>query len=396
MRLAILFHRFGPYHLARLRSLSEVCDVTAIEFSGVNRDYPWAGDSSEQITFRRVRPFPETDPGNMAGSDVMSRICNVLNDVQPESVAIPGWSEKAALSALRWCLSNGVPGVLMSDSHGMHRRLNPVWEMAKTRLVKLYGAGLVAGSPHRRYLESLGMSADKIFIGYDVVDNNYFAEGSRGGRIDGAWPTVEKSKTYFLSTCRFIPEKNLPVILRAFALYRNRSGSGGWKMVLLGDGPLKFEVIKLQRELGLDGDLVLPGFEQYDRIPIYYSAAGALILPSVSDTWGLAVNEAMACGLPVLVSNRCGCAPDLVQDGRNGFTFDPHDADELAVLMCKIASDQCDRESMGKASQEIIANWTPEVFAQNLVKAVETALASPRPKASLFNRILLKALIDRP
>ncbi len=396
MRLAILFHRLGPYHLARLRSLSEVCDLTAIEFSGVNRDYTWAEDNLGPINFRHVRPFPDTDPGNMAGNVVMGRICNALNVVRPQAVAIPGWIEKAALSALHWCLHNAVPAVFMSDSHDLNRRLNPAREMIKARLARLYGAGLVAGSPHGRYLESLGMPADKIFTGYDVVDNSYFAGPARVGQTGEVRQVLEIPKPYFLSTCRFIPEKNLPVLLRAFALYRERSGSGGWKMVLLGDGPLRHEILKLKARLRLDGSLVLPGFEQYDRIPVYYSAAGALILPSVSDTWGLAVNEAMACGLPVIVSRNCGCAQDLVEEGQNGFTFDPQDADALAGLMSKIASDECDRDSMGRASREIISRWTPEVFAQNLLKAAESALAAPPPKAGLSDSILLTALIHRP
>jgi glycosyltransferase involved in cell wall biosynthesis len=149
--------------------------------------------------------------------------------------------------------------------------------------------------------------------------------------------------------------------------------------------------------LGLDGSVRLPGFVQYDGLRALYARAGAFILPSVSDPWGLVVNEAMAAGLPVLVSNRCGCAPDLVEEGRNGFTFDPYDIEGLARLMLRMSSmSDAERAAMGQASREIIRRWTPETFATNLMKVVEVALAAPRPKATLLDKLLLWALIHRP
>jgi glycosyltransferase involved in cell wall biosynthesis len=105
----------------------------------------------------------------------------------------------------------------------------------------------------------------------------------------------------------------------------------------------------------------------------------------------------MAAGLPVLVSNRCGCAPDLVEEGRNGFTFDPYDTEQLAGLMLRLSTmSDAERAAMGQASREIISRWTPETFATNLSKAVEVALAAPRPKATLLDKALLWALIHRP
>lgn len=107
------------------------------------------------------------------------------------------------------------------------------------------------------------------------------------------------------------------------------------------------------------------------------------------------MNEAVACGLPVVVSERCGCAPDLVENGRNGFTFDPYDVDALATLLGKIASRHCDRLAMGKASREIISQWSPETFATGLQRAVEAALAVPRRDAGLLDQALLLALSRR-
>ncbi len=241
------------------------------------------------------------------------------------------------------------------------------------------------------------MSCERIFTGYDVIDNHYFAIGSDQARhdADNIRTRFALPQRFFLASNRFIEKKNLPRLLNAYTLYRNQAGPAAWKLVLLGDGPLKAQLQALIVQKDLSPWVLMPGFKQYDQLPAYYGLAGAFIHASTTEQWGLVVNEAMASGLPVLVSNRCGCAPDLVEEGRNGYTFDPYDVDALARLMLNIAADDCDRAAMGQASREIIARWTPQTFAENLYKAAEAALNAPRPKASLLDRMLLWALIRR-
>ncbi len=117
---------------------------------------------------------------------------------------------------------------------------------------------------------------------------------------------------------------------------------------------------------------------------------------STTEQWGLVVNEAMASGLPVLVSERCGCASDLVKPGANGFTFDPCDVEALAGLMERVAAMPDEqRRAMGGVSQCIIARWGPERFAEGLMQAVEVARSRPPLRASWLDRSLLWALVHR-
>jgi len=200
-----------------------------------------------------------------------------------------------------------------------------------------------------------------------------------------------------LASGRFIAKKNFDRLMEAYARYRVALGEGAWRLVILGDGRLRNRLEGRLRSLGLGGYVYLPGFKQYSQLPAYYGLAQAFIHSSAVEQWGLVVNEAMAAGLPVLVSERCGCAPDLVEEGRNGFTFDPYDVEALAGLMVRLSSmsDQ-QRQPMGQASREIISRWTPQTFAENLVKAVEAALEAPPPKARLSDKALLWALAHRP
>ena len=147
--------------------------------------------------------------------------------------------------------------------------------------------------------------------------------------------------------------------------------------------------------LALSENVKMPGFQQYRELPLYYGLASVFILPSTTEQWGLVVNEAMASGLPVLVSNRCGCAPDLVEEGRNGYTFDPFDQTNLADLMLRISDDGCDREAMGRVSRKIIAEWSPERFGYNLIQAANRAIGLPRRTSGLIDTLILKLLIAR-
>jgi glycosyltransferase involved in cell wall biosynthesis len=104
----------------------------------------------------------------------------------------------------------------------------------------------------------------------------------------------------------------------------------------------------------------------------------------------------MACGLPVIVSNRVGCAQDLVQDGVNGYTFDPYDVEQLAQLMHRLTeAPKHSLSEMGDASRTIIADWGPERFASGLKQALDCALKVGPKRASLLQRLLLKALLWR-
>ncbi|MCL4553022.1 MAG: glycosyltransferase, partial [Candidatus Marsarchaeota archaeon] len=120
---------------------------------------------------------------------------------------------------------------------------------------------------------------------------------------------------------------------------------------------------------------------QIDGLPLVYGLAKCFILPSTDlETWGLVVNEAMASRLPVLVSRRCGCWPELCWRGINGFDFDPADVDRLAGLMLRMSGGQVDLQKMGQASHQIISNFTPVTWAAALADCAETLVGLRRTR----------------
>jgi glycosyltransferase involved in cell wall biosynthesis len=403
--VAVLFHRLGPYHHARLRAAGRVLATNAIELSGADECYAWDKIHGSE-GFERATLFEGADSHTRPEGEVRRAVESALNACRPAGVAINGWSDPAALGALQWCLQAGTPAIVMSESTEWDGRRRPWLEWVKSRIVRLCSAGLAGGKPHADYLAKLGMPPGRIFTGYDVVDNDYFAAGA--ARARGQLAEIRNRhklpESYFLASARFVEKKNLPGLIEAYGRYRELASGGRkskpgsdrlWHLVLLGDGQLKPVILERIAALGLAGCVHLPGFVQYPELPAYYGLAGAFIHASTTEQWGLVVNEAMASDLPVLVSQRCGCAQDLVQQGVNGFTFDPFDIEAMARVMHQLTESPDRLSAMGQASGRLIKDWGPERFGENLGRAMDASMDSPRPPASRFDVALLRMLARR-
>jgi glycosyltransferase involved in cell wall biosynthesis len=403
MRLAVLFDNLGPYHLARLRAAAGSYDLRAVEFASRSREYEWNESDARGLQKAVIHQSGSSD--DLTVSEYQNRLFRVLDDYDPSAVAVPGWGSRGALLALKWCLLRGIRGIVMSESTSWDEKRRPFREWVKRRIISSYSAALVGGTPQRDYMEKLGMPSDLISLGYDAVDNSFFAKKAEepGG---GGWDVGNEKRPYFLASARFIQKKNLFQLLRAYARYRelmnssildgrHSSGSRPWDLLLLGDGALRSDLSLLISDLGIDGHVQMPGFKQYEELPSYYAHAGAFIHASTTEQWGLVVNEAMASGLPVLVSNRCGCAADLVKEGENGWTFDPTNEEQMADCMRRISADDEVRFAMGSRSREIIRGWGPDRFAAGLSAAVNASFDAPPPLIGVSDRILFAALLGQ-
>jgi 1,2-diacylglycerol 3-alpha-glucosyltransferase len=389
--IAVVFHHNGPYHHARLNAAADRLAVTGIEWSAKGYDSWGAADSPAR--YRKVSLFSEATDQYPAKAQLRRVFWSALEQANPDVVAVNGWNNFGSLAAADCCVRLGIPMVVMSESARQDEPRTWWKEMIKRRIVDLHSAALVGGQRHAEYLVELGMPRERIFTGYDVVDNKYFRQAaeeirSRRSEIRQKFGLPEN---YSLASARFVEKKNLRGLIRAYAKYRQNSEVGGdlpWDLVLLGDGPLREALNSQLSTLNLYGHVHLPGFKQYDELPVYYALAKAFVHPSTTEQWGLVVNEAIASGLPVIVSERCGCVPELVRG--NGFTFDPIDERELPSRLLQIASLSDDeRRSLGDASYRIAENFAPEHFGEGLEQAAQLALTHPR-KASLLGRTLIK------
>lgn len=399
--LAILIDRIGPYHFSRLRTMGASIPTVAIETYGMDDVYQWDLVKGSD-NFKRVTLFAGREAQARFGATLRQRVHAALEACQPAAVAVPGWADPAGLIALQWCMSRRIPAIMMSDSTEWDQSRNFWKEWIKGYLVRLASAGLVAGTPHAAYIQKLGMDSRRVFMGYDVVDNDHFEKGADEARQRDPELRTKHGlpKKYFLASARFVEKKNLIRLIRAYARYRDlaRKSAGpdsdadAWDLVLLGDGPMRGAIDEQIAAFNLKQRVWLHGFKQYDELPIFYGLAKVFVHASTTEQWGLVVNEAMASGLPVMVSNRCGCAMDLVKESVTGFSFDPLNLEEMADMMFRFAAKPAELAKMGEAARKLMANWGCDRFMHGLLKARETAINAPLPKAPLLAPIIFKSL----
>jgi 1,2-diacylglycerol 3-alpha-glucosyltransferase len=394
---ALVWLDLGHYHAARSRALhgQSTLAVQTVEVFGAAGFAHFRASSSMRDGFCLLTLGNAHDASAEA---LRTSVIQALDQIAPNVVFTPGWSMTPALAALEWCVAHRTPCVIMSDTVWEAQSRSIAKEVLKSRLVRLGQAGFVAGSAAAAYLAQLGMPEDRISLGFDAIDEQHFSDGAAHAKLY-ALALRERyglPERYLLLCARLIPEKNLSAFLDALHAHREAFGDSALKVVQVGPGPLEIEIRAQVARLGLIDNFIMLGSLDYQSLPVLYGLADALILPSVSETWGLVVNEAMAAGLPVLVSELCGCTSDLVEHGGNGFVFNPRDKPAMTEALGKFARLSPEaRASMGARSQVIIADWGLERFVKGFDAAANAALNAPYRPPSPVDRWLLKAVARR-
>jgi glycosyltransferase involved in cell wall biosynthesis len=301
-------------------------------------------------------------------------VAAALRRVAPAAVVCGGYSYLAAWQAALWASRNYVPLLLWSESTAQDmRRRHAVVEFMKKRFRRMCRAFVAAGMSSRDYLLLLGAPGHSIFIAPDAVDIQFFSRLAETARERATEVRVRHGlpSRYFLCVGRLVREKGVLDLLAAYAKL-DESMRAQIGLVFVGDGPLRSELMERAAQIR-QGEIKFCGWVDREQLPEIYAVAEALVFPTYSDPWGLVVNEAMACGLPVVASAVAGCVPDLVENGGNGFTVTPGDVESLAVAMQKLFNQPNVRLRMRDRSTSIIQAYTPEACSAGFVKAVTFA-----------------------
>ena len=246
----------------------------------------------------------------------------------------------------------------------------------KKFLINLSDAYIVPGTMARRYLESLGVCRQKIFIVLNSFDLDFFQKHSR------LKPEQKKNikkilgineKKIILYVGRLVTDKGIKILLEAFSKitqkYRNVS------LLIVGDGPEKAELQKLCTAKKMER-VYFAGLRQKEELPNFYGISDIFVLPSKGDAWGYAINEAMACGLPIITTNMVGAAYDVVKHGENGLIIQDCTIDSLhGALETLLKYPEQKLREMGEASQRLIAPYTHKNSANRFLKAIRAVLA---------------------
>lgn len=314
------------------------------------------------------------------------KVAGALRKANPDVIVCGGYNYLASWQALRWAKRNCVPFLLWCESTAKDNRASHrVVESLKQNFFDKCDGCIVPGMAAEEYVRQMGVSPEHIFVAPNAVDNHLFASRANHARQNASRVRAELDlpSQYFLFAGRLVKSKGIFELWEAYgSLTENLRSQFG--LVFAGDGPLRPELERIAKSI-CPGTIRLAGFVQRDQLASYYGLADCLVFPTHSDPWGLVVNEAMACGLPVICGRSAGCAADLVK--ANGRMIDPQNVDQLVLAMQEIATDADLRRQMSDESLKIIRNYSPEICAAGIAQAALAYHSTPgisieRPSSS--------------
>ena len=293
-----------------------------------------------------------------------------LQRLQIDVVVVNGWVVKTCVQTLKACRRLGIPCIVRGEANDLRPRA--WWKKLLQRvLVRRYDAVLAIGQANRSFYLSRGVQAARIFHAKYCVENSRFMAASavseiRRGELRAKWSVAEN--VVCLLYCGKVETKKHPLELLQ-AVSRACTAGARLHLLMVGDGPLRPACEALIRDQSLP--VTITGFLNQSEIVDAYVAADVLALPSdAGETWGLVVNEAMACGRPALVSDQVGCAADLIEEDKTGWVFPFGDWRRLAELLAVISESPERVRSMGDACRQKIRGYSPEAAAEGIAEAV--------------------------
>jgi glycosyltransferase involved in cell wall biosynthesis len=256
-----------------------------------------------------------------------------------DAFIINGWFLKSYVQALAACTARGIPALVRGDSQlamSTSKLRKTVKSLTYPFLLRTFSACLYVGTRNREYLESYGVAAERLFHAPHAVDNRRFAERAAQARNRRTQLRselgFEERDVIALFVGRLVESKHPEHLIRAL---QQVPSDLRVRPAFVGTGPLEPELRARAAQAGIEA--VFLGFRNQQDLPDMYAAADFLVLPSDgSETWGLVVNEGMACGLPAIVSRAVGCSPDLIDEAKTGYSFPFGDIPALARAIAKL------------------------------------------------------------
>lgn len=237
-------------------------------------------------------------------------------------------------------------------------------------LLPSFDAVAYIGKRNREYYEHYGVRSERLFPAPYSVDNEFFssrAESARShrGEIKATFGITDDAPVVLFSG-KLITVKQPAMLLQAFAKVRRRYPC---HLLYVGEGELRPRLEEIVRKERIP-DVHFAGFVNQSRIPGLYASADLFVLPSIHEPWGLVVNEAMACGLPIIASDRVGSAVDLIRDGFNGYTYPYDNCEKLGEHIERLVASEELRARLARGSSDLISSWTVQKAADGIVAAV--------------------------
>ena len=378
IRVTAVFPEPTPYRaplLDRVAVVPEI-DLTVVYAADTVARRTWRVEPRHRAVFLRGVHLPGAATVLHHDYPLTPGIVRALTDARPSVVVVSGWSTFAAQAAIAWCRLRHVPYVLVVESHDEGPRSSWRRRVKNTvvpSVVQNASGVLVTGTLARNSMIARGASPARVHVFANTIDVEEL--GERADRLAERRSELrselaaEVDDVVVLSVARLAPEKGLDVLVRAVA----DANDPRLLLLLAGDGPERVRLERLVAELGVRA--VFAGDIEWEKLVQLYVAADVFALLSEREPWAVVVNEAAACGLPLVLSDRVGAAHDLLVDGENGFRVPAGDVDAAARALRALASDPTMRGAQGVRSREVVREWGYGPSVEGFRAAVREAAA---------------------
>jgi len=364
MNIGFLTNISSPY---KTLQINEFCKISYLEITvyytePTNKNIKWEERTADfkEVPLRQYRFLPKINIILNAG------IIKIFNE--NDVIIVSGYEQLSmiCLSFLCWLFNK--PYIVFFDGISRYKLKNPgniIKRTVKSFVANGSSAIMANGSIGRLYMsEVLGSPVSKIYNQYLSVDNqmiNVLSTNSYEYRkFYRNKYNIDEFSRVLLYSGRVIAKKNLDMLIRSVSKLQKDD------IVLLVTGGGDLEEVLKELAMELQVKLIITGYiNEQTELFKHYFAADAMVLSSKDEPWGLVVNEGMAAGLPMIVSDVCGCSLDLVKDGVNGFLINPDDVDDIANKIVQVLYND-KMSKMGACSKEIISEWTFQNSRRNL------------------------------
>lgn len=365
VRVALIHEIASPYRVPVFSALARQNDLDIIVVLAADREashswdvdlnqlpYPWLMAPSKAIVVGRVEKFTWFVPLDMQGT---------LDRLRPDVVVLSGYANLPALAALRWARRRGAAVVMWSESirsgrGGLVRRV-------KRKVVGEADAFIVPGELAARHLEALGADPGLIFTAPNCIDLGLFR------------PVPCKKRQPVLLVCgRLVPKKGWSLLGPSL---EEADPNRRARLLVVGEGP---ERNRLQAGLAARRiPATFSGHVQYHELPALFATADAVLFPSLDDVWGFSLQEAMACGLPAVASDRAGATWELVEDGVNGWVVAPDVASITDALKKLLGLRSDEWSAMGAAARASAERLSVTAAVKGFRDGIAAARGITRP-----------------
>jgi len=373
-KVALITNIPSPYRIPLFEKIAEHPSVDlCVYFTAISeKNREWVVELSDKFKYKILPCFTLKYRGkDLFSYHINPSIIQELIKNNYDVVIAGGYSSFATQISSLLCKLRNTPFILWSgdtiNEPGLLRKIS--LPLAKF-IVKHSNAFVAYGNRAKEYLITLAATPEKIFIAYNTVDTDFFIQQSLKYRTqkDELKDKIGiKNKMVVLYVGQLIERKNVDTLIKACSKLKSELDAA---LLIVGDGTQKNELKNLCIKNKIN-DVFFVGFKQREELPRYYAISDLFVLPSTQEVWGLVLNEAMCCGLPIITTNKVGASVDLITDGVNGYVVESRNTEQLYEAMKKILSDPEVVARMGKASKEIIEKgFTIDHAVNGFVEAV--------------------------